>query len=241
MVACHPAMSSTSGGIVGKKFSFGTGPKPVVEKINKYFNSSKSISRALNRLLDQFEKSAFLYYQPPEQGELVELSKNILFGKEDDDLNSIKNAFTRLSVTLKESESYKRFGNEAPIILLDHMLSPKVPPVMTKTRYMNMLSMDKGVKKRKDASTQPRFRKKDAEHLSLEMCQRLAIPGSLQTTIDPVATMQPGNRNVYRGLFNPNATKLKRKVQHQHQQQQQEQQQQPSHQFDHAKRKKISL
>ena len=57
------------------------------------------------------------------------MSKNILYGKEDDDLNSIKNAFTRLSVTLKESESYKRFGNEAPIILLDHMLSPKVPPV----------------------------------------------------------------------------------------------------------------
>ena len=97
--------------------------------------------------------------------------------------------------------------------------------------------MEKGVKKRKDVSTQPRFRKKDAEHLSLEMCQRLAIPGSFQTHIDPSATMQPGQRNIYRGLINPNATKLKRKVQHQ----QQQQQHQSSHQFDHPKRKKISL
>ena len=49
MVACHPAMStSTSGGIVGKKFSFGTGPKPVVDKINKYFNKSKSIRYLCN-------------------------------------------------------------------------------------------------------------------------------------------------------------------------------------------------
>ena len=86
-------------------------------------------SRALNKLLDKFDKTVFDYYQPPEQGELVELSKNILYGKPEDDLNSIKNAFTRLSVTLKENDIYVKFGNEAPIILLDHMLSPKQPPV----------------------------------------------------------------------------------------------------------------
>ena len=90
---------------------------------------SQSKSRALNKLLDQFDKTVFDYYQPPEQGELVELSKNILYGKPEDDLNSIKNAFTRLSVTLKENDIYVKFGNEAPIILLDHMLSPKQPPV----------------------------------------------------------------------------------------------------------------
>ena len=93
-----------------------------------HFNSQLN-SRALNKLLDKFDKTVFDYYQPPEQGELVELSKNILYGKPEDDLNSIKNAFTRLSVTLKENDIYVKFGNEAPIILLDHMLSPKQPPV----------------------------------------------------------------------------------------------------------------
>ena len=208
------AMSSAAnGGIVGKKFSFGTGPKPVVEKINRYFNSTNSISLALNKLLDRFEKSAFVYYTPPEQGELVELSKNILYGKPGDDLNSIKTAFTRLSVTLKENETYKRFGNEAPILLLDHMLSPKAPPEMTRPKYMSMLGLKpKREKRRSRDPTSEKFRQKDSPNLSLEMSQRLGIQGVIAPKVDPSATMIPGSRPIYRGLVSSSTSKFKRKA-----------------------------
>ena len=43
MVAMSARATDGGGGIVGKKFSFGIGPKPVVDKINEYFNSSRSI------------------------------------------------------------------------------------------------------------------------------------------------------------------------------------------------------
>ena len=94
---------------------------------------------------------------------------------------------------------------------------------MTKGRYMSLLQMKKDVKKRPDPTCE-RFRQKDSHHLSLEMCQRLAIEGSVQLEVDPSATMMPGHRPIYRGLL-PSTNKLKRKA---------------NQTFDQAKRKKIS-
>ena len=45
----------SSQNVVNRKFSFGSGPKRAVDRINKYFRDSTSISRALHNLLDKFD------------------------------------------------------------------------------------------------------------------------------------------------------------------------------------------
>ena len=49
--------------IIGKKFSLGSGPKPVVDKINKFFTQTSSIAQALNSLLDRFDHISFKEYR----------------------------------------------------------------------------------------------------------------------------------------------------------------------------------
>ena len=56
-------MGSMANPIVGKKFSLGSGPKPVVDKINRYFTETNSIAHALNTLLDRFDHISFKEYR----------------------------------------------------------------------------------------------------------------------------------------------------------------------------------
>ena len=49
--------------IVGQKFTIGAGPKPVVDKINSYFDATNSIAKALNLLLDRFDHISFQEYR----------------------------------------------------------------------------------------------------------------------------------------------------------------------------------
>lgn len=126
--------------IVGQKFTIGAGPKPVVDKINSYFDATNSIAKALNLLLDRFDHISFQEYSPLDD-DLVEVSKSLLLGKRDDDLPSLKGAFTRLKVIMREHSIEDKFGErEAPIFLLDHTLSNTRP---NKPTYFCILGLKK--------------------------------------------------------------------------------------------------
>lgn len=133
--------------VVNRKFSFGSGPKRACDRINKYFRDSTSISRALHNLLDKFDGESFtdcdkkqarerLEKYSPESicDDLYEIGKTILLGKPADDLQSIKESFTRFSRLLDECGAYHllaarvgREKKEAPVLFLEHVITLKPP------------------------------------------------------------------------------------------------------------------
>lgn len=199
--------------IVGKKFSLGSGPKPVVDKINRYFSETNSIAHALNLLLDRFDHSSFQEYSPLDD-DLVEISKSLLLGKDGDDVSAIKYAFTRLSYTLKQHDILKKFGErEAPIFLLDHMLNNTTP---NKPTYFCMLGLKKKnnvwYQKKRDALKIDPVPKPDVKptvqtgdksiisRLSIEFAMRCGLTEKKQIDHDAKkdSTMAPGKSQFYR-------------------------------------------
>ena len=171
----------SSQNVVNRKFSFGSGPKRAVDRINKYFRDSTSISRALHNLLDKFDGDeqtdcekkqarerlakyrylAFLifrilesteFYFSPESlcDDVYEIGKTILLGKPADDLQSIKESFTRFSRLLNDCGAYHllaarvdRDEKEAPVLFLEHVITLKPPT--TKGNYHNRIHQGSSV------------------------------------------------------------------------------------------------
>ena len=159
----------SSQNVVNRKFSFGSGPKRAVDRINKYFRDSTSISRALHNLLDKFDgdeqtdcekkqarerlaKYRYFFLEfwhnwwtessSPESlcDDVYEIGKTILLGKPADDLQSIKESFTRFSRLLNDCGAYHllaarvdRDEKEAPVLFLEHVITLKPPT--TKGNY----------------------------------------------------------------------------------------------------------
>jgi len=163
--------------IVGKKFSVGSGPKPIVDKINTYFRQVHSIANAIHSLLDRFDHQQFQNYSPLDDLECCEISKSLLLGQRGDNVSSIKVAFTRLSVILKEIKIWKKFSErEAPIFLLDHVLTMRKP---NKPTCMAMLGLKKKEKPWRGLVLDP---KKNAQKFDEE--PKPAVRKSSQTSKD---------------------------------------------------------
>lgn len=119
----------------GKRFLLGSGPKPIVDKVEEYFKVGSSIAVTLLDLLNHFDYRSFQTYVPIDD-DLVEIKKCVIVGKKDDGEVKIKQAFTRLSNELKKNDISKRFGqSEAPICLLSYVLERIVPDKPTYCKY----------------------------------------------------------------------------------------------------------
>jgi len=150
----------SSQNVVNRKFSFGSGPKRAVDRINKYFRDSNSISRALHNLLDKFDgdeqtdcekkqaRDRLAKYCPEssKSDDVYEIGKTILLGKPADDLQSIKESFTRFSRLLNDCGAYyllaarvDRDEKEAPVLFLEHVITLKPPT--TKEKLMDILDI----------------------------------------------------------------------------------------------------
>lgn len=197
--------------IVGKKFSLGSGPKPVVDKINRYFTETNSIAHSLNTLLDRFDHISFKEYSPIDD-DLVEISKSLLLGKRGDNVDTIKYAFTRLSFTLKEYDILEKFGErEAPIFLLDHMLNNTTPNKPTFYCGLGLKKKTLWYQKKRDALKIDPIEKPDEKpgqsndksivnRLSLELATRCSLAERKRIPHDPKKdpTMVPGRSPFYR-------------------------------------------
>lgn len=150
----------SSQNVVNRKFSFGSGPKRAVDRINKYFRDSISISRALHNLLDKFDgdeqtdcekkqaRERLAKYSPESlcDDDVYEIGKTILLGKPADDLQSIKESFTRFSRLLNDCGAYQllaaridRETKEAPVLFLEHVITLK--PSTTKEKLLDVLGV----------------------------------------------------------------------------------------------------
>lgn len=198
--------------IVGKKFSLGSGPKPVVDKINRYFTDTNSIAHALNTLLDRFDHISFKEYSPVDD-DLVEISKSLLLGKRGDNVDTIKYAFTRLSFTLKEYDILEKFGErEAPIFLLDHMLNNTTPNKPTFYCGLGLKKKTLWYQKKRDALKIDPIEKPEEKvytgdkdksivnRLSIDLALRCGMAKRKSIPHDPKKdpTMVPGRSHLYR-------------------------------------------
>lgn len=174
----------SSQNVLNKKFSFGSGPKPAVDRINKYFRESNSISRALHNLLDRFDgesktekekliaRERFSNYCPI-YNDVCEISKTILQGKQADNLQSIKESFTRFSRVLSDTGAYTLLSEkEAPVLFLEHVLSIKPPT--KKEKLIDILGLVKQpcLSDRKMGGCPPRPPKKVKEMLQCKECSK---------------------------------------------------------------------
>merc|ERR1712176_1296345 len=176
----------SSQNVVNRKFSFGSGPKRAVDRINKYFRDSTSISRALHNLLDKFDgdeqtdcekkqaRERLAKYSPESLcDDVYEIGKTILLGKPADDLQSIKESFTRFSRLLNDCGAYHllaarvdRDEKEAPVLFLEHVITLKPPS--TKEKLIDIL----GLVPRHSNSKNDKNKKTKKEILDCEECSK---------------------------------------------------------------------
>jgi len=175
----------SSQNVVNRKFSFGSGPKRAVDRINKYFRDSTSISRALHNLLDKFDgdeqtdcekkqaRERLAKYSPESlYDDVYEIGKTILLGKPADDLQSIKESFTRFSRLLNDCGAYHllaarvdRDEKEAPVLFLEHVITLKPPS--TKEKLIDILGLvSRHSNSKNDKNKKPKRKILDCEECS---------------------------------------------------------------------------
>lgn len=132
-----------SSNVKDKKFTFGYGPKFVVNRIDTYFKDSDSLSNSLMTLLEEFQEmnesasskymQTFRQYNYLRHGvthyttDIIEVTKNVVTGKENDDLAKIKHAFTHFATVLKSDKVESKFSGvkkvEKPIYFIDCLMA----------------------------------------------------------------------------------------------------------------------
>lgn len=128
--------------LIGKKFTLGAGPRPAVQRINKYFNEVDSVSAAINELLDQFDPIKFNEYSPDDDMYILEDTR--VSAKVGDTSAGIKESFTRLHIVLKKNGAYAKWSErEGAIFLIDHILTVMKPNRPTIYGMLNLRKKQK--------------------------------------------------------------------------------------------------